>query len=121
MFERLRQTLVQSYVGAIALGYLLAQDVILLVGAFSSPVAVWAARRETARLLPMLSTPRPQGAPQPTQALRFPFEDGLSSLLGFLVLLLIWYLLFRWLYFRPFEKVLSEPSPDLQPPQASSP
>jgi hypothetical protein len=119
MLERLRQTLVQSYVGAIALGYLLAQDIILLVNAFSSPIAVWAARRETEQLLPMLSTLRPQGAPQPTQAPGFPFENGLSSLTGFLVLLLVWYLLFRWLYFRPFQKVVSELSPE-QPPQASS-
>jgi predicted Kef-type K+ transport protein len=105
MLERLRQTLVESYVGAIALGYLLAQDIILLVNVFSSPIAAWAARRETEQFLPMLSTLRPQGAPQLTQAQRFPFENGLSSLMGFLVLLLLWYLLFRWLYFRPFQTV----------------
>jgi hypothetical protein len=120
MLERLRHTLVESYVGAIALGYLLAQDIMLFVSAFSSPIAVWAARRETEQLLPMLSTLQPQGAPGPTQAPGFPFENGLSSLMGFLVLLLVWYLLFCWLYFRPFQKGGSELSPDLQLPPANN-
>jgi hypothetical protein len=117
MLERLKRTLVETYVGAIALGYLLAQTILLFVNAFSSPVAAWAARRETERLLPML---RPEGAPGPVRAQGFPFENGLSSLMGFLVLLLVWYLLFRWLYFKPFRKAFPEVSPGLQPPQATN-
>src|SRR6185437_5096899 len=45
MFERLKRTLVESYVGAIALGYLLAQVILHFVEIFASPVAVWV--RET--------------------------------------------------------------------------
>ena len=119
MLELLRQTLVESYVGAIALVYLLAQDIILLVIAFSFPIAAWASRRETERFLPMLSTLRPQGAPQSTQVQGFPFENGLSSLMGFLVLFLLWYLLFRWLYFRPFRTIAGPTPPQASKLQAS--
>ena len=39
MLERLRQTLVESYVGAVALGWLLAGGLMDFVGIFSPPVA----------------------------------------------------------------------------------
>ena len=46
MFEKLRQTLVDSYVGAIGLGYLLAQGILSFVDIFSSPAAGWLMRHE---------------------------------------------------------------------------
>jgi len=38
---RLKQALIESYVGAIALGYLFAQGILHFVTIFASPVAGW--------------------------------------------------------------------------------
>lgn len=38
MLNRLKRTLVESFVGAIALGYLLAQTILHFVNIFASPV-----------------------------------------------------------------------------------
>jgi len=46
MFKRLKRALVESFVGAIALGWLFAQGIIHFVGVFSSPVAAWIRRNE---------------------------------------------------------------------------
>jgi hypothetical protein len=101
VFERLRRTLVESLIGAIALGYLLALDIGYFVNIFVAPVAAWAARKDYQGL--MLHTQAPAG---------FPFRDALPELASFLLLLLVWYLLFRWLYFEPFKKDKSGPVPD---------
>lgn len=90
MFERLRRVLVESYVGAIALGYLLAQDVLHFVGVFSAPVTVWATRKDLGELM---ASAHPGSG--------FPFRDSMAQLSSFLLLLLLWYVLMRWLYFKP--------------------
>jgi hypothetical protein len=46
MFERLKQSVVESYVGAIALGWLLAQSLVHFANIFTAPVAGWILRRE---------------------------------------------------------------------------
>lgn len=45
MFERLKRALVESYVGAVALGYPFAQAIMHFVNIFASPVSAWAARK----------------------------------------------------------------------------
>ena len=93
MLERLRRTLVESLIGAIALGYLLAIDILRFVNLFVSPVEVWIRRSQ----LPEF--------PGHTQASAgFPFRVALPELGSFLLLLIVWYLLFRWLYFKPFKE-----------------
>ena len=89
MFERLRRTLVDSFVGAIALGYLLAQCAAYFVNAFSSPIARWVSRDEVRALIPNA------GAPSGS-SLRY----ALPELVRFVILLPIWYLLMRWLYYK---------------------
>ena len=44
MFKQLKSILVESYIGAIALGYLLAESVLYLVSVVAAPVTAWATR-----------------------------------------------------------------------------
>lgn len=106
MLKRLRRTLVESYVGAIALGWLLAQGILHFAYVFSSPVAGWVARYEYRQISDRLSPPS-----------SFLFQDALLELVRSFFLLLVWYVLMRWLYFKPLEKETLEPAPD--PEQAA--
>ena len=101
MFDRLKQALVESYVGAIALGYLFAQSVLHFVNIFASPIAGWASRKQYGEFVP--HTTAPEG---------FPLQDALPELVRFFLLLLVWYILLRWLYFKPINKQTSEPLPN---------
>ena len=97
MFDRLKQALVESYVGAIALGYLFAEVILHFVNIFASPVASWVSRKQYG------GTTAPTG---------FSPQDALPELVRFFLLLLVWYVLMRWLYFKPLNKETSEPVPD---------
>jgi hypothetical protein len=103
MFDRLKRTVVESYVGAIALGYLLAECVLHFVNIFASPVAGWISRTEYRNILQ-------KGG----ELAGFSFRDALPELVRFLVALLVWYVLLRWLYFKPLKAEVQEPpiSPD---------
>jgi hypothetical protein len=87
MFRRLKRELKASYVGAIALGYMLAQLVYYFVGAFAAPVTSFVSEAQYQRI-------------QPTQA----HPPGLlyiaaaPDLIRFVLMALIWYGLFYWLY-----------------------
>ena len=104
MFERLKRTLVESYVGAIALGYLLAQVILHFVEICASPVAVWVSRNYYQSIIP-----------RTTPSAGLSFQDALPELERFLVLLLVWYLLLRWLYFKPVKET-AEPLPNPEQP-----
>jgi hypothetical protein len=99
MFERLKRALIENFVGAIALGYLLAQCILDFVNIFASPVASWIMRNEYRKVIP--------GG---TALAGFSLRDGLPNLVRFLFLFLVWYFLVRWLYFTPLEKETSEPA-----------
>jgi hypothetical protein len=101
MLERLRRIVVETYVGAIGLGYLLAQCVLNLVSVFSSPIAGWVLRRQFGDL-----------AAHSTAFARSPIESALPPLINFVLLLLVWYLLMRLLYFKPFNKEAHAEAPD---------
>ena len=92
MFDRLKRALVESFVGAIALGYLLAQAVLSFVNVFVAPLSVWSFRREYAGMLPTLKTP-------PVSLLR----EALTPAADCAAILLLWYLLVVWLYFKPLQ------------------
>jgi hypothetical protein len=96
MFERLKQALVDSFVGAIALGYALAQCILHFVNIFASPIAGWITRSEYRDVIA-----------HNTPLIGFTFRDALPELVRFALLLAAWYLLLRWLYFTP---VRPEPS-----------
>ena len=90
MFERLKQALVDSFVGAIALGYALAQCILHFVNIFASPIAGWITRSEYKEVLA-----------HDTPLIGFTFRDALPEFVRFALLLTVWYLLLRWLYFTP--------------------
>jgi hypothetical protein len=92
VLERLRRTLVESLIGAIALGVLLAVDILRFVNVFVSPVEAWVRRSEL-----------PEFMGHTQASVGFPFRVALPEVGSFLLLLIVWYLLFRWLYFKPFE------------------
>ena len=106
MIERLKGALVESFVGAIALGYLLAQCILHFVDIFASPIAGWLSRSQYRAFMP-------SGAALPG----FSLKDALPDLSKFVVLSLVWYLLVRWLYFTPLKKEASEHTPN--PEQAA--
>jgi hypothetical protein len=95
MGDRLRRVLVESFVGTIALGYLLAQALLYFVGIFSRPIEAWLQRR----MYPTL-------APNASQS--FPIEAALPQAISFVVLLLVFYVLLRWLYLKPLMIETSE-------------
>jgi ABC-type sulfate transport system permease component len=84
MFDRLKRTVVESFIGAIALGYLFAQAVLYLVNVFAAPVAGWVRRMEF---------------PDSKATTGLSLHAALPPLVSFVVLVLIWYGLLRWLYF----------------------
>jgi hypothetical protein len=95
MLNRFKRALVESFVGAIALGYILAQIIIHFVNIFASPIEAWIAADEYRRLFP-------QGLPsQNTPPTGFPYQRALPELVSFLLLLLVWFALLRWLYSDP--------------------
>jgi hypothetical protein len=90
MLEPLKRALVESLIGAIALGYLLARMIMNLVDVFASPVAAWVWQKGFPGF--------PANTPASTT---FSPVLGLPDLIRFFLLLLIWYVLLRWLYFKP--------------------
>ena len=101
MVNRLKQALVESYVGAIALGYIFAQCVLHFVSIFASPVAAWVAYNQYGKLMP--STTAPEG---------FSPQTSLPDLIKFVLLLVLWIALMRWLYFEPLKNSTSDPVPN---------
>jgi len=101
MLNRLKRALVESFVGAIALGYVLAQIIMHFVNVFASPIVAWIVRDEYHQLAPQSSAP-----------MALPYRYALPELLSFLLLLLVWFALLRWLYWKPV--TLDRPQQDAQ-------
>lgn len=105
MLERLKRALVDSYIGAIALGWLLAEDILHFVGIFGAPVGAWVSQN-TYRAI----TQKSAGAEG------FPFEAAFPELVRAFLLFLIWFALFRWLYLKPSRLDSSESAPNVESP-----
>jgi|SRR5664279_1678071 len=99
MLERLKKALVNSFVGAIGLGWLLAQGILHFASVFSAPISEWLVRREYRGV-----------TDRATAQIGFSLQDALPELVKSLSLLLLGYLLLRWLYFKPLEQQTAEPS-----------
>jgi nitric oxide reductase large subunit len=101
MLKRLKTALVDSFVGAIALGWIFAQGITHFVGIFIDPFTKWIAERRYWELLPRNSSPR-----------GFPFQVAILELLYSVFLLLIAYGLLRWLYYPSKKKQHQEQTPE---------
>ena len=106
MLERLKRILVESFIGAIALGWLSAQIIMHFAYSFAAPVAGWIMRREYRGFTDRASGPA-----------GFSLLDALPDLVRTISLLLVWYILLRWLYFKPLKKETPQPTPN--PEQAA--
>jgi hypothetical protein len=93
MFDRLKRVLVESFIGVIGLGYLLALVTQYFVSMFTTPLSVWAGRNLYAGTVMGGATNLPA-----------PLRAALSPATAFVLLLLFWYLLLRWLYFTPVKQ-----------------
>ena len=87
MFKSLKRALVSSYVGTIAVGWVFAQGILHFAATFSAPVTAWIARKEY-RYITEQSTVK-----------GFALRDGVPDLVRSIALLVLGYLLLRWLYF----------------------
>jgi hypothetical protein len=104
MLNRLKSALVESFVATVALGYVLAEIIMHFVNIFTSPIAAWIATDEYRRLVPeSLASQNPVRT-------GFPYRNALPELLSFLLLLLVWFVLVRWLFWKPVTQVGQQPN-----------
>jgi hypothetical protein len=105
MLDRLKIALVDSYAGAIALGFLFAEGIQRVAYIFSEPVTQWLMQRfreqQNSRYPAIYQVPP-----------RFPFEMAIPQLFTALFLLGASYVLLRWLYFPAGEKQEQTPEPE---------
>jgi predicted Kef-type K+ transport protein len=95
MLERLKLALVNSYVGAIAVGWLAAQALTDVTSIIVAPVSAWVARRLSSGDTSFFRIP-----PSPS----FPYWLAVPPLIRSTLLLLIAFFLIRWLYIEPVER-----------------
>ena len=99
MPRRLKSVLVDSFVGAIALGWIFAYGIMHFAYVFVAPVSAWVQRQQL-RDMP--------GAPLRTG---FTLWDSVPEFASSIALLLAGYALLRWLYYKPVEpEAVSESS-----------
>jgi len=108
MFERLKRVLVESFVGAVGLGYLLAECVLHFVNIFGSPFSAWVSRNIYQDFLPNSHIP---GSSIPASLY---LQTALPEFVRFIVLVLVWCGLLRWLYFKPLKIETTEPASNLK-------
>lgn len=89
MLEQIKKALVDSYIGAIGLGWMFAQTILHFAYIFSAPITGWLTRRQY------------HGFVEHETVRGFLLRDSLPELLKFSSLLIVGYLLLRWLYFEP--------------------
>lgn len=102
MLDRLKSALVDSYVGTVALGYMLAQCVLHFANVFANPIAGWITRGEYKDIATRYGAP----------IVGFTFRDGLPELVRFVFLLAVWFVLLRWLYLTPLKRDVLLPTRD---------
>src|SRR5438067_374187 len=103
MVRRCRKALVESYVGAVALGWIFAQGILHFVYMLSGPVSGWLTRREYRTW-----------AERSGASATFYFSDFVPELIRSVALQLIGYFLLRRLYYKPVEQRTPE-SPPFEP------
>ncbi len=96
MFGRLKTALVESFVGAIALGWIFAQAVLHLIGAVTAPLIEWEQQRFSSEL-------------RVGDHLRYPLLAWIPELTSAIGLAAVGLLLLRWLYYSPIVNHLAAP------------
>lgn len=106
MLSSLKTALVSSFVGTIAIGWIFAQAILHFAYVFSAPITSWLVRREYRNF-----------TDRPVVTTGISLQDSVPELVKFLSLLLLGYLLLRWLYISPSSQKTSEPATEngLQP------
>lgn len=92
MFERLRETLVTSFVGCVGLGWIFAAGIQSFANIFTAPVRSWALHWEYAEVMP--------GAAGHAS---FSWQAALPEVVSCVVLLAAGCGLLCWLYWQPVE------------------
>jgi len=101
MLERTRTALVNSFVGAIALGFVFAQAIAHFTGIFTAPIANWIMRQEYHGLMDRSSV-----------STAFSLDAALPELAKSVALLVVGYVLLRWLYFEPLRGEIVDQPPE---------
>ena len=101
----MRTALVDSFVGAIATGWLFAEGIGHFASIFTMPLTTWLQQR-------MLYQLNRASSPIFPDHPHFPVELAIPQLLSSLLLLLIAYGMLRWLYFPPVEKQEQDQMPE---------
>ena len=91
MLKRLKSALVESFVGAIALGWIFSQGITNFASVFVAPISGWVQRRQF------------RGMPGMPLDTGFTLRDSVPALARSVALLLLGYALLRWLYYKPVE------------------
>lgn len=108
MLEKIRKAMVESFVGAIAIGVLIANSIVNFVMGITTPLTEWL----TMRLQNRQENPY---YPSP----EFPFQRLIPQWIASAVFLLIAYALLRWLYMEPSAAAPSD-LPEEQGPEESA-
>jgi hypothetical protein len=108
MLNRLKAALVNSYVGAIATGWLLGEGLYSLAGVLTRPIELWYLARFYHQLIPSEISVPSHG---------LSIAGALTDLLGAVVRLLIAFLLLRWLY---WERPSQQAGTKVEEPEASA-
>jgi hypothetical protein len=87
MLDQLKTALVDSFVGAIAVGWLFAQGIVSFCGIFTVPLQFWFQMQNRQYMSGMTFSPS------------FPVDMAIPSLLTALLLLVVAFVLLRWLYY----------------------
>jgi multisubunit Na+/H+ antiporter MnhB subunit len=96
--RRIREVLLNEYIGAIAIGFILAQVVAGIVSTVVTPIAFyWESRRRPANAF---------------ESRAFSWESLLVPLVSVVLYLLAAYLLVHWLYLRPVEETVEKTNGD---------
>lgn len=109
MFPRLKKALVDSFVGAIAVGFLFAEGAQQIMSIFTAPFASWIELKEMHWLLP-------QSTPEPALL----FRSSLPHLAQALFLLAMSWVLLRWLYYPPRKNQEQGRAPEQRHPEQTS-
>jgi hypothetical protein len=96
MFDRLKRSLVESFVGALALGWVFAWAILDFASIFSAPLTGWIVRSEYRKVEGLVPGVIPAAIPGAML-----YRDALPDLASSSALFLIGYMLLRWLYFKP--------------------